>query len=127
MISRKIKKRFWQEVKQVRNGEQARDEMVMDLDVQILRDGVEVSLVEYFEQVLIVEDAREANTNPVGDRRMSVLGELNGRAISIEEIKEAVMAPGLDRFPVEYLKKCVAVLERLVRLLNVSFDMGTRW
>ena len=34
-------------------------------------------------------------------------------------------APELDRFPVECLKKCgTAVLEWLVRLLNLSFDMG---
>ena len=34
-------------------------------------------------------------------------------------------APGLDGFPVECLKKCgMAVLEWLVGLLNVSFDMG---
>ena len=33
-------------------------------------------------------------------------------------------APGLDGFPVECLKKgSTAVLEWLVRLLNVSFDM----
>ena len=34
-------------------------------------------------------------------------------------------APGLDGFPVEYLKKGgMAVLEWLVRLLNISFDRG---
>ena len=34
-------------------------------------------------------------------------------------------APGKDRFPVEYVKKGgISVLEWLVRLLNVSFDMG---
>ena len=34
-------------------------------------------------------------------------------------------APGLDRFPVECLKKGgIVVLERLVRLLNVCFDVG---
>ena len=34
-------------------------------------------------------------------------------------------APGLDGFPVEYLKKGgMAVLEWLVRVLNLSFDMG---
>ena len=34
-------------------------------------------------------------------------------------------APGLDRFPVECLKKGgIAVLEWLVRLLNLSFDRG---
>ena len=34
-------------------------------------------------------------------------------------------APGLDGFPVECLKKGgMALLEWLVRLLNLSFDMG---
>ena len=39
---------------------------------------------EYFEQVLNVEDVREANINVVVNRRMPVLGELNERAISID-------------------------------------------
>ena len=53
------------------------------------------------------------------------------KAISLEEVWEAVnemnsgKAPGLDGFPVECLKKGgLAVLEWLVRLLNVSFVMG---
>ena len=33
---------FWKEVKRVRKGEQAREEMVKDVHGQILRDGVEV-------------------------------------------------------------------------------------
>ena len=33
---------FWKEVKQLRKGEQARDEMVKDVNGQILRHGVEV-------------------------------------------------------------------------------------
>ena len=52
-----------------------------------------------------------------------MLGDLNERAISFEEVGEAVdemksaKAPGLDRFPLEYLKKGgMAVLEWLVRL-----------
>ena len=36
------KKMFWKEVKRVRKGEQAREEMVKDVNAQILRDGVEV-------------------------------------------------------------------------------------
>ena len=36
------KKVFWKEVKRVKKGEQARDEMVKDVNSQILRDGVEV-------------------------------------------------------------------------------------
>ena len=62
---------------------------------------------------------------------MPGLGDLNERAISLEEVGEAVnemksaKAPGLDGFPVECLKKGgMAVLEWLVRLLNLSFDMG---
>ena len=39
MISRVIKGGFWKEVKLVRKGEQAKDEMVNDDNGQILRDG----------------------------------------------------------------------------------------
>ena len=85
---------------------------------------------EYFEQVLNVADVREANINVVGNWWMPVFGDLTERAISWEE-GEAVneiksgRAPGLDEFPVEGLKNGgMAVLEWLVRLLNLSFDMG---
>ena len=107
--------------------------MVKDFNGQTLRDGVEVSRrwAEYFEQVLNVADAREANMNVVCNWRMPVLGDLNERAISLEEVVEAVnemksgKAQGLDRFPVECILKCgMAVLEWLVRLLNLSLDMG---
>ena len=58
-----------------------------------------------------------------------MLGDLNERAISLEEVGEAVNEmrsskdPGLDGFPVEYLKKG-GMVKLLVRLLNLSFDMG---
>ena len=47
------KKMFWKEVKRVRIGEQAREEMVKDANGQILRNGVEMRRrwAEYFEQV----------------------------------------------------------------------------
>ena len=68
--------------------------------------------------------------NVVGNWRMPVLGDLNERAISLEEVREAVnqtksgKVPGLDGFSVECLRKGgMAVLEWLVRLLNLSFDM----
>ena len=65
--------------------EQAREEMVKDVNGQILLDGVEARRwAEYFEQVLNVADVREANINVVGNRRMPVLGDLNERAISLE-------------------------------------------
>ena len=44
--------------------------------------------------------------------------------MAVNEMKSG-KAPGLDRFPVECSKKIgMAVLEWLVRLLNLSFDMG---
>ena len=65
--------------------------MVKDVNGQILRDGVEVRRrwAEYFEQVLAVADVWEANINAVGNWRMPVLGNLNIRAISLEEVEEA--------------------------------------
>ena len=96
----------------MRKGEQAREEMVKDVSGQILRNGVEVRRrwAQYFEQVLNVADVREANINEVGNWRIPVLGDLNERAMSLEEVGEAVnemrsgKAPGLDGFPVECLK-----------------------
>ena len=83
--------------------------MVKDVNGKILRDGVEVRRrwTEYFEQVLNVAHVREVNINVVGNWRMPVLGDLNERTISLEEVGEAVdemkscKAPGLDGFPVE--------------------------
>ena len=68
------KKMFWNEAKRVRKGEQAREEMVKDVNGQILRDGVEVRRrwAEYFEQVLNVADVMEANINVVGNCRIPV-------------------------------------------------------
>ena len=67
----------------------------------------------------------QANINVDGNCRMTVLRDLKGRAISLEEVGEAVdemksgKAPGLDGFPVECLKKgCMALLAWLFRLLN---------
>ena len=102
------KKVCLKEIKRVRKGEQQRAEMVKDVNGQILRDGVDVRRqAEYFEQVLNVADVREANINVVGNWRMPVLGDLNARAISLEEVEEAVnemksgKTPGLDGFTVE--------------------------
>ena len=124
---------FWKEVKQVRKMELARDEMVKNVNGKILRDGIETRRrwVEYFEQVLNVADVREVNINVVGNWRMPVLGDLNERLNSLEEEAEAVnemksgKALGLNGFPMKNLKKCgMAVLEWIVRLLNLSFHMG---
>ena len=39
------KKMFWKLVKRVRKGEQARDEILKDVNCQVLRDGEEVSIL----------------------------------------------------------------------------------
>ena len=86
---------------------------------------------EYFEQVLNLAVVLEANINVVGNWRMPVMGDLDERAITLEEVGEVVnemksgKAPGLDGFPVECLMKGgMAVLDWQVRLLIVSFVMG---
>ena len=62
-------------------------------------------------QVLNIADVREANINVVGNWRMPVLGDLNERAISLDQVGKAVnemksgKATRLDGFPVECLKK----------------------
>ena len=50
------KNMFWKEVMLVRKGERAREEMVKDVNLQILRDGVEVRR-RWAEQVLKVNVA----------------------------------------------------------------------
>ena len=83
---------FWKDVKRVRKSEEASDEVVKDCNGQILRDGEEVRRIwaEYFEQVLNMEDVREANMNVVGNWQMPVLEDLNERAISLKEVGESV-------------------------------------
>ena len=83
--------------------------------------------VQRYSKVLKVADIREANINVVCNWRMTMLGDLNARAISLEAVNEikSGKAPGPNGFPVECLKKYgVAVLEWLVRLLYLSVDMG---
>ena len=62
----------------MRKGEQARDEVLKDVNSQILRDGAEVGrvLVEAVQLVQNVEDVTEANINISGDWRMPVMGVL---------------------------------------------------
>ena len=86
--------------------------MVKDVNGQILSDsvGLRRRWAEYFEQVLNVADVRESNINVVGNWQMPVMGDLNERATSLEEVREAAktksgQAPGLNGFPVQCLKK----------------------
>ena len=66
---------------------------------RILRDDVEVKrrCAEYFGQILNVVDVMEAIINIVGNWLMPVLGDFNDRAISLEEVGEAVNEINLVR------------------------------
>ena len=83
---------FWKEVKRVRKGEQAKDEMVKDVNGQILHNDVKVKrkMAVYFEQILNMADVMEANMNVVGNWRMPVMGDLNEKTISLVEVREGV-------------------------------------
>ena len=71
----------------MRKGEQA-SAMEKNVNGEVLRKGVDVRRrhAEYFEQVLNVEDAREANINVVVNWRMPMLEDLNERAISLDDV-----------------------------------------
>jgi len=128
------RKVFWKEVKRIRKEESGREEKVKDKNGKLLVCGNEVKKrwAEYFEELLNVDDEREANVVAIGsDRRMPVFGDVNDRQVEREEVQEAVKemktgkAPGLDGCAAECLKKGgVAVIEWLVRLLNVCFVSG---
>lgn len=127
------KKMFWKEVKRVKRGESRREEAVKDENGQLLVEGgaVRRRWAEYFEGLLNVEDGREARIEAVGGVRMPVLGRENEREIERKEVLEAVnktksgKAPGLDGCAAELLKKGGdSVIDWLVRLLNVCFNVG---
>ena len=128
------KKMFWKEVKMVRKGETGKEEVVKDVNGQLLLESGDVRKrwAEYFDDLLNVEDAREADIVAVeGGARMPVLGERLVADITEEEVREAVevmkagKAPGLDGIATECLKKGgVTIVEWLVRLLNLCFVSG---
>ena len=74
------KKVFWKEIKRLRKNESSVEERVKDVNGSILVGANEVKMrwMEYFEDLLNVEDEREANVAAIGnDCRMPVLGQRN--------------------------------------------------
>ena len=127
------KKMFWKEVKRVRKvGE--REERVKDVSGNVLVEKAAVSerWAGYFDALLNVKDDRKANVVAVGgEGGMPVFGELNDEEIDKGEVRRELnkmksgKTPGLDGCAVECLKKGgEAVIEWLVRLLNVCFVAG---
>ena len=126
------KKKFWKEVRRVKKGGSRTEETVKDVNGRLLRGNeARKRWAEYFEELLNVQEDREADIVAVGGVQVPVMGEENEREITIEEVKRALnetkggKAPGMDGVRVEMLKEGgVTVLEWLVRLFNICFMLS---
>ena len=126
------KKKFWKEVRRVRKGGLRTEETVKDVNGWLSRGNeARKRWAEYFEELLNVQEDREAHIVAVGGVQVPVMGEENEREITIEEVKRALnetkggKAPGMDGVRVEMLKEGgVTVLEWLVRLFNICFMLS---
>ena len=115
------KKKFWKEVRRVRKGGSRMEETVKDVNGRLLRENeARKRWAEYFEELLNVQEDREADIVAAGGVQVPVTGEENEREITIEEVKRASnetkggKAPGMDGVRVEMLtERGVTVLEWL--------------
>ena len=98
---RRIKK-FWKEERRVRKGGLRMEETVKDVNGRLRGNEVRKRWVEYFEELLNVQEDREADIVAVGGVQVPVMGEENEREITREEVKRALnetkggKAPGMD-------------------------------
>ena len=106
------KKKFWKEVRRVRKGGLRTEETVKDINGWLLRGNeARERWPEYFEELLNVQEDREADIVAVWGVQVPVMGEENEREITIEEVKRALnetkgcKAPALDGVRVEMLKE----------------------
>ena len=126
------KKKFWKVERIVRKGGLRTEETVKDLNGQLLRGNkARKRWAEYFEELLNVQEDREADIVAVGGVQVPVMGEENEREITIKEVERAMnetkggKAPGMDGVKVEMLTEGgVTVLEWLVRLFNICFMLS---
>ena len=85
---------------------------------------------EYFEELLNVQEDREADIMVLGGVQVPVMGEENEREITREEVKRALnetkggKAPGMDGARVMLKERSVTELEWLVRLFNTCFMLS---
>ena len=90
------------------------------------KDGLNI-----FEELLNVQEDREADIAAVGGVQVPVMGEEKVRGITTEEVKRALnetkggKALGIDGVRVEMLKEGgVTVLEWLVRVFSICFMLS---
>ena len=74
------KKKFWKEVRRVKKGGLRTEETVKDVNERLLRGNeARKRWVEYFEELLNVQEDREADIVAVGGVQVPVMGEENER------------------------------------------------
>ena len=125
------KKKLWKEVRRVRKGGLRMEETVKDVNGQLLRGNeARKRWAEYFEELLNVQEDREADIVAVGGVQVPVMGEENEREITREEVKRALNEtkrgkdPGMDGVRVMFKEGGVTVLEWLVRVFNICFMLS---
>ena len=109
-------------MRRARKGGSRTEEIVKDVNGWLLRGSkARKRWAEYFEELLNVQDDREADIEAVVGVQVPVMGDENEREITREEVKRTLnetkggKAPGLDAVRVEILKQGgVTVLEWLV-------------
>ena len=85
------KKKFWKEVRKVKKGGLRTEEIVKAVNGQLLRGNeARKRWAEYFEELLNVQEDREADLVEVGGVQVSVMGEENESEITREEVKRAL-------------------------------------
>ena len=120
-------KKFWKEVRRVRKDGSRTEETVKNVNGLLLRGNeARKRWAEYFEELLNVQEDREADIVAVGGVQVPVMVEENEREITIEEVKRVLnemkgsKASGMDGMRVEMLKEGgMTVLEWLVRVFNI--------
>ena len=98
----------------MRKGGSRMEETVKDVNGRLLRGNeARKRWTEYFEELLNVQEDREADIVAVGGVQVPVMGEENEREITIEEVKMALnetkggKAPRMNGVRVEMLKEGV--------------------
>ena len=123
------KKKFWKELKRARKSGSKTEETVKDENGRLLKGSdARKRWAKYFEELLNVREEREAEIVVVGGVEVPVMGELNEREITREEVERALKdtkagkAPGVDGVRAEMLKEGgVSAVEWLMRMFNVCF------
>ena len=126
------KRKFWKELKRARKSGSRTEETVKDGNGRLLKGSdARKRWAKYFEDLLNVVEEREAEIVAVGGVEVPVMGEVNEREITREEVERALKdtkagkAPGVDGVRAEMLKEGgETVVKWLVRLFNVCFILS---